>query len=79
MIFYHSDRQKSLAEASKKAIEAKLGNTVVTTIVHAGPFYPAEMHHQNYHETNPWRYKLYKWNCGRAARLEQVWGEPKEP
>lgn len=78
-IFYHSDKQKNLAEASKKAVEAQLGKPVATVIVHAGPFYPAEMYHQNYHENNPWRYKLYKWNCGRAERLEEVWGKPKEP
>jgi peptide-methionine (S)-S-oxide reductase len=78
-IFYHSDRQKGQAEASKKAVEAKLGKPVVTAIVHAGPFYPAEMYHQNFHETNPWRYKFYKWNCGRADRLEEIWGKPKEP
>ena len=76
-IFYHSDRQKALAEASKKAIEAKLGKPVVTIIAHAGPFYPAEMYHQNYYENNPWRYKFYKWNCGRAERLEEIWGPPK--
>lgn len=77
VIFYHSDRQKALAETSKKAVEAKLGKAVVTAIMHAGPFYPAEMYHQNYHQNNPWRYKLYKWSCGRAARLEEIWGKPK--
>lgn len=77
-IFYHTDEQKRLAEESKKAVETRLGKTVVTPIERAGPFYPAEMYHQNYHENNPARYRFYKWNCGRAQRLEAIWGPPKE-
>jgi peptide-methionine (S)-S-oxide reductase len=76
-VFYHSTEQKQQAEASKATIAARLGQAVVTDIVSAGPFYPAEEYHQDYYKRNPLRYKLYKWNCGRAQRLEKLWG--KEP
>lgn len=74
-IFVHNEEQQHLAEESKKRIEAQLKAPVYTEIVPAGPFYPAEDYHQNYHLKNPVRYKFYRWNCGRDRRLEQIWGK----
>ena len=76
-IFVHDDEQRRLAEASKQAlVESKrLGGPIVTEVVTAGPFYPAEEYHQDYYEKNPLRYKFYRWSCGRDQRLAQVWGE----
>ncbi len=53
-IFYHSDKQKELAEAYKKKItEAKVfDNPIVTEITAASKFYPAEDYHQNYYKLN---------------------------
>ena len=75
-IFIEGDSQKQAAEASKAAVEKQLGATVATEIVPASAFYPAEDYHQDYYRKNPARYKFYKWNCGRAQRLEQIWGPP---
>jgi peptide-methionine (S)-S-oxide reductase len=47
----------------------------VTEITAAGPFYKAEEYHQDYHLKNPIRYKFYRFNCGRDARLEELWGK----
>lgn len=76
-IFYHDAEQRRLAEASKRSLEGsgRFDEPIVTTIVPAGEFYPAEEYHQNYYEKNPVRYKLYKWNCRRAQRLDRIWGE----
>ena len=41
----------------------------------AGPFYKAEDYHQDYYLKNPVRYKFYRFNCGRDARLEELWGK----
>ena len=40
-----------------------------------GPFYKAEEYHQDYYLKNPIRYRFYRFNCGRDARLEELWGK----
>lgn len=76
-IFYVNDAQKMAAEASKSAIEksGRFKRPIVTEITAAGTFYPAEDYHQNYYKENPVRYNLYRFNCGRDARLEELWGK----
>ncbi|WP_367872889.1 peptide-methionine (S)-S-oxide reductase MsrA [Luteolibacter sp. Populi] len=51
-IFYHTDAQKTLAEASKKAAQANFKDPIVTEITKAGTFYPAENYHQDYYFQN---------------------------
>jgi methionine-S-sulfoxide reductase len=76
-IFTHGEEQRRLAEASKQALAAsgRFDEPIATAVVSAEPFYPAEAYHQDYYRKNSVRYKLYKWNCRRAQRLEQIWGE----
>ena len=76
-IFYHSEEQKRLAEASKAKWEkAKpFRQPILTQITAAGDFWPAEDYHQDYYKKNPIRFKYYKFGCGRAKRLEQLWGK----
>jgi peptide-methionine (S)-S-oxide reductase len=76
-IFYHNEEQKRLAEQSKKALEAsgRFKQPIVTEIVPASEFYPAEDYHQDYYRKNPIRYKFYRFTCGRDQRLEEVWGK----
>ena len=78
-IFYHDDEQKRLAEASKQALEqsGRFKQPLVTTIVLASTFYPAEDYHQDYYRKNPVRYKFYRYSCGRDKRLEELWGASK--
>jgi peptide-methionine (S)-S-oxide reductase len=75
-IFYQNEKQRELAEASKKAVQGRFSPRVVQTeITKAGPFYKAEEYHQDYYKKNPLRYKFYRFNCGRDARLEELWGK----
>ncbi len=76
VIFVMNDAQRKAAEASKAALEKQLGETIATKIEPAATFYPAEDYHQDYYRKNPVRYKFYKWGCGRAQRLEEIWGKP---
>jgi peptide-methionine (S)-S-oxide reductase len=75
-IFYHDEAQRSAAEATKRTLTGskRFDRPIATEIVQAGTFYPAEEYHQDYYRKNPVRYKYYKWNCGRAQRLEELWG-----
>ena len=75
MIFYHGDEQRALAEASKVAVQKRFKQPLQTAIVPAGPSYKAEEYHQDYYVKNPIRYKFYRFNCGRDARLEELWGK----
>jgi peptide-methionine (S)-S-oxide reductase len=76
-IFYLDAEQQKLAEASRQAlVDAKrFKEPVVTEITMATAFYPAEEYHQDYYKKNPLRYKFYKYNCGRAQRLKELWGK----
>lgn len=75
-IFAIDDGQRAAAEASKAALEksGKLPGRVVTEILPAAKFYPAEAYHQDYYRKNPTSYTYYRWNCGRDRRLERLWG-----
>ena len=73
-IFYGNESERALAEASRKRIAQNRGFDVVTEIRPATPFYKAEDYHQDYYRKNPVRYRFYKFNCGRDARLRKLWG-----
>jgi peptide-methionine (S)-S-oxide reductase len=76
-IFTHDEAQRREAEASKRALEAAgtLPGPIVTEIVPAGTFWPAEDYHQDYSRKNPIRYRFYRARCGRDARLAELWGK----
>lgn len=75
-IFCHDSEQMRQAEASKAKIAAsgRFSGAIVTPILPAGPFYPAEEYHQDYYLKNPVRYKLYRYHSGRDQFLERIWG-----
>ena len=75
-IFVRDDSQRSLAEESKRGVERlkAFPGPIVTEIVEAGPFWPAEEYHQGYWKRNPVRYRYYRSRCGRDERLGELWG-----
>ncbi|MEM9002323.1 MAG: peptide-methionine (S)-S-oxide reductase MsrA [Cyanobacteria bacterium P01_F01_bin.86] len=76
-IFYADDAQQQAAQASKEllAVSGKLKGAIATAIQPASTFYPAEDYHQNYYQTHPVRYKVYRFGCGRDQRLAKLWGK----
>lgn len=76
-IFYHNEKQHRLALRAKAALEKNkpFRAPVVTEIVGAGEFYPAEEYHQHYYRKNPVRYRFYRYTCGRDQRLKELWGD----
>ena len=76
-VFAHSPAQKRAAVASKKEINdsGTLKGSIVTPILTAKAFYPAEDYHQGYYMKDPLRYRFYRFGCGRDNRLREVWGK----
>ena len=75
-IFYHSEEQKRLAEASKAKWEKQkpFRQPLLTPITQASEFYPAEDYHQDYYKKNALQYRFYVTGCGRYQRLDSLWG-----
>jgi len=77
-IFYHDEGQRRAADSSKRALQPRFREPIVTEVVAAGPFYRAEEYHQDYYTKNPIRFRFYKTSCGREARLDEVWGKDRK-
>ena len=85
-VFVNNNEQRRQATASKVAAEKALGQTIVTPILDAGPFYRAEDRHQNYYLGDNLvitrfgvikqseAYKRYRKGCGRDKRVKEIWG-----
>ncbi len=75
VIFYSNEEQKTLAEQSKKELDASgiFPSPVVTDIRPLDVFYPAEDYHQDYHKKSPQRYQFYRMASGRDNFLKKVW------
>jgi peptide-methionine (S)-S-oxide reductase len=72
--FVADPAQRRVAESVNARARATLKRPVATLILPAATFYPAETYHQDYYKKNPVRYRFYRLNCGRDARLREIWG-----
>jgi peptide-methionine (S)-S-oxide reductase len=87
-VFAADGKQKTAAEQAKAQAQADLGRQVVTPILGAAKFYPADAYHQDYYKSSDrlavtsvglgvkksTAYKRYRQGCGRDAKVKQLWG-----
>ena len=76
VVYVGDEEEKALAEKTRQEIAGRFKEKVTTEIEPLTTFTAAEGYHQNYHNTNAIAYKYYKWRCGRAQRLAEIWGAP---
>lgn len=73
-IYVHTSGQEQAAQTSLATIQQKFpGKNIITPILKATTFYPAEEYHQNYYKKNPAHYAAYRYSCGRDQRLKEIW------
>ena len=73
-IFFSDGTEEKVASRSIKVLEKKytVENPISTLLLPRRIFYAAEDYHQDYYKKNPYRYKYYKYRCGRVERLKEL-------
>ena len=79
-IFYDTDDEKKIAEQSKEQLgkSGKFTKAIVTEILPAMKFWPAEDYHQQYYRKNPDHFEAFEVGSGRVSFEKKVWGDEKE-
>ena len=76
-IFYADENERKTVETSKEklASSGKFNKPIVTEILPAMKFWPAEDYHQKYYEQNPEHFEAFEHGSGRVSFQKKTWGE----
>ncbi len=78
VIFAKDENQQKEALISFEKASNELSKPLKDIEVEIQPakqFWLAEDYHQNFADRNKYKYKFYRYSCGRDARLDEIWGE----
>lgn len=79
-IFYYTDEQEKVAQQSKENLikSKRFSKSIITPILKATEFYPAEEYHQDYYKKNSIKYKFYRYRSGRDQFIDQNWSKQRD-
>ena len=78
VIFYQNSTEETLSNNALKSASKELKvpfEEIKVEVKSKNKFWLAEDYHQNFAENNEFKYKFYRYSCGRDKRLDQLWGE----
>ena len=79
-IFYQNEDEKKIAEASKAKLAAsgRFNKPIVTEILPAVKFWPAEDYHQKYYQQNPEHFQAFEKGSGRVSFEQTTWDKKSD-
>lgn len=76
-IYYQNEEEKKLAEASKDRLarSGRFNKPIVTEILPAMKFWPAEDYHQKFYQQNPEHFDAFEKGSGRVSFEKKTWSD----
>jgi peptide methionine sulfoxide reductase msrA/msrB len=80
-IFVQNEQERKIADASKAKLAAsgRFDKPIVTEILPAMKFWPAEEYHQKYYQQNPTDFEMFEVGSGRKTFEKKKWSDTKSP
>ena len=78
VIFYKNSIEKIDAENALVSASNELRlplEKISVALKSKGQFWLAEEYHQDFAEKNEFKYKFYRFSCGRDQKLDKLWGD----